>query len=201
MKRVINDIKKIIYLALKVFSSTMLSLSIPIADSINEIFKVFGKSLKLSNIYYDKLYLKVTKFIKRDFTLSLLLYYIIMLISEIYFFVKILAGRIQYYTFESMILYTLLVIVFNTIFIIFLNKHFKSRNFNYIIYLQILFCLPLLFVYWVANIEGSTIELKNLSSDQWISLFNTIIIYFSGCIIGIATLYRTKECKNEKNNK
>lgn len=52
--------------------------------------------------------------------------------------------------------------------------------------------------FWIAYIEGKNLYLSNLNADNWISLFGTIILYFSGCFIGLITLYKTEK-ENAKN--
>ena len=71
-----------------------------------------------------------------------------------------------------------------------LNNKFNSKNFNIATYIQILYLLPLIVVYWIANIEGHDILLKNINADQWCNIFNSIIIYVSGCIIGLSGYFK-----------
>lgn len=194
--------KSIISILKNILINTFSSIALPLIDTIQVMANLVSEIL---NVEYEQLN-KMTKdldiiIIKKNMYYSLIIYYLFLLIIEIYILINILGGRITYYSFFTLLSYSFIFITYTFIFVIFLNNRFKSRNFNFIIYFQLLFLLPLGVVYWIANIEGHDIYLKYLNSDQWISLFNTIIIYFSGCLIGIITLYKNKEDLNEKGTK
>ena len=182
----INDLLKSIY-------SIIVSLFYPVLDVLSDVISILNDTLGINL----KKILKITvRRINNTITHSLIIYYFILLCFEIYLLIKVLLGKIQFYSFETLLAYSIVLILYNCIFVVFLNKNYKSKNFSYIIYFQILFLLPLGIVHWIANIEGHTLYLNNLNSDQWISIFNTIIIYFSGCLIGIVTLYKNNSQKN-----
>lgn len=194
MKSIISNLKNILI-------NLLSTITLPLVDTIQVMVNLV---FELLNIEYEQLN-KMTKdldiIIKKNMYYSLIIYYLFLLTMEIYILINILGGRVTYYRFWILLSYSFIFITYTFIFVIFLNNRFKSRNFNFIIYFQLLFLLPLGVVYWIANIEGHDIYLKDLNSDQWISLFNTIIIYFSGCLIGIITLYKNKEDSNQKGTK
>lgn len=194
MKSIISIFKDIL---IKIFSSIVL----PLADTFQVVANSITKTLNLEYKQLNKTTKVLDIVIKKYMYYSLIIYYLFLLIMEIYILINILGGKITYYSFWDLSIYSFSFISYTFIFVIFLNNRFKSRNFNFIIYFQLLFLLPLGVAYWIACIEGHTIHLKDLNSDQWISLFNTIIIYFSGCLIGIITLYKNKEVLNEKGTK
>lgn len=193
--------KSIISILKNILINLLSTITLPLVDTIQVMVNLV---FELLNIEYEQLN-KMTKdldiIIKKNMYYSLIIYYLFLLTMEIYILINILGGRVTYYRFWILLSYSFIFITYTFIFVIFLNNRFKSRNFNFIIYFQLLFLLPLGVVYWIANIEGHDIYLKDLNSDQWISLFNTIIIYFSGCLIGIITLYKNKENSNEKGTK
>lgn len=193
--------KSIISILKNILINTLSTITLPLVDTIQVMVNLV---FELLNIEYEQLN-KMTKdldiIIKKNMYYSLIIYYSFLLTMEVYILINILGGRVTYYRFWILLSYSFIFITYTFIFVIFLNNRFKSRNFNFIIYFQLLFLLPLGVVYWIANIEGHDIYLKDLNSDQWISLFNTIIIYFSGCLIGIITLYKNKENSNEKGTK
>ena len=133
---------------------------------------------------------------KKYARLSATIYQVLLFIYEAFLFYKIVQGRIDYTSFDIIISYTFAIITFSVAFIMLMQKYYKSSNYSYIVYAQLLLLMPLIIVYWVTYIEGRTIYLKNLNADQWIAIFNTIIIYFSGCFIGLVGMY-----KNEKDSK
>lgn len=194
MKSIISIFKDLL---IKIFSSIIL----PLADTFQVVANLITKTLNLEYEQLNKMTKELDIVIKKYMYYSLIIYYLFLLIMEIYILINILSGKITYYSFWDLSIYSFSFISYTFIFVIFLNNRFKLRNFNFIIYFQLLFLLPLGVVYWIACIEGHTIYLKDLNSDQWISLFNTIIIYFSGCLIGIITLYKNKEVLNEKRTK
>lgn len=193
MKKITNNIYRIVYSLIDIITSTVLSVIFPIADLVlnfcNNLTDILGVNLKAIENFSNLIRKNIVKTTQN----SLVIYYLILVISEIYMFIKVIQGKIVYYNFSTLLIYTLIIILFSLIFVFFLNKNYKSDKFNYIIYFQILFLLPLIFVYWIANIEGHILYLKDLTSDQWISLFNTIIIYFLGCLIGLITLYKNNK--------
>lgn len=192
---------KIISIFKNILIKAISSIVLPFADAIQVIANLVSKILDIEYEQLNKMTEGLDVIIKKNMYYSLIVYYLFLLIMEIYILINILGGKITYYSFWDLSIYSFSFISYTFIFVIFLNNRFKSRNFNFIIYFQLLFLLPLGVVYWVACIEGHTIYLKDLNSDQWISLFNTIIIYFSGCLIGIITLYKNKEVLNEKGTK
>ena len=198
-----KKILKFIRCAIKELTSTLLEALIsaiyPIIEVLSEISKLLVNIVGIQSSLISNILNESIISLKKNIRFSLIIYYIILLSTEVYMLIKVLLGIIYYFDFSTLFIYTTIIMFFNLIFVLFLNRHYKSKKFNYIIYFQILFLLPLIVVYWVANIEGHNLYLKNLNSDQWISLFNTIIIYFSGCLIGIITLYKNREeVKNEK---
>ena len=198
MKDIFKNVKEIFYTLADILITVIYSAIMPICDTLTEILKPFYEILDINFKFVNKIATNITKNLKRTMRISLFLYNLILLILEFYMLMKVLQGEIIYYKFSDLFFYTLITFIFSAIFVLFLNKNYKSKKFSYFIYFQILFLLPLILVYWIANIEGHTLYLKDLDSNQWISLFNTIIIYFSGCFIGLITLYRTKEVNNDK---
>lgn len=194
MRSIISILKNIL---INMFSS----ITLPLADTFQVVANLVSKILNIEYEQLNKMTKELDIIIKKNMYYSLIIYYLFLLIMEIYILINILGGKITYYSFWTLLSYSFAFITYTFIFVIFLNNRFKSRNFNFIIYFQLLFLLPLGVVYWIASIEGHNIYLKDLNSDQWISLFNTIIIYFSGCLIGIITLYKNKEVSNEKRTK
>lgn len=198
MKRLSENFREILNNISNTISTILLSSAIPVIDLFIDVNKTLLDAFGLNYKIIDKISQIIIKNIKKTATISLFLYYIILLISELYILIKVLYGKIQYFDFLTLFIYTVVILLFSLIFVSFLNKNYKSKKFNYLIYFQILFLLPLGAAYWIANIEGHDLYLKNLTSDQWISLFNTIIIYFSGCFIGLVTLHKSKEEEHEK---
>ena len=198
MKKVLNFITCTIKNFLNTLSEAFISVIYPIAEAVLDFSKLLVNIIGIQSALISNVLNKsIIKF--KNISFSFIIYYIILLFTEIYMLTNVLLGIIYYFDFINLFIYTMIILFFNLIFVLFLNKHYKSKKFNYIIYFQILFLLPLIVAYWVANIEGHNLYLKNLNSDQWISLFNTIIIYFSGCLIGIITLYKNNEdVKNKK---
>lgn len=190
--------RKIISNFINILINAVSSIVLPLADAIQVVANLVSKVLNVEYEQLNKMTKRLDVIIKKNMYYSLIVYYLFLLIVEIYILINILGGKITYYSFWDLSIYSFSFISYTFIFVIFLNNRFKSRNFNFIIYFQLLFLLPLGVVYWIASIEGHTIYLKNLNSDQWISLFNTIIIYFSGCLIGIITLYKNNSEANKK---
>ena len=198
MKDIFKNVKEIFYNIAYILITIIYSVIMPICDTLTEILKPFYEILDINFKFVNKVGLYIAKNLKKTMHISLIIYNSILLVLEFYMLMKVLQGEIIYYKFSDLFFYTLITLLFSVIFVLFLNKNYKSKKFSYFIYFQILFLLPLILVYWIANIEGHTLYLKDLDSNQWISLFNTIIIYFSGCFIGLITLYRTKEVNNDK---
>lgn len=198
MKNIFKNVKEAFYNITDILIITIYSVIMPICDTLIEILKPFYEILDINLKFVNKIGIYITKNLKRTMHISLIIYNLILLVLEFYMLMKVLQGEIIYYKFYTLFFYTLITLLFSIIFVLFLNKNYKSKKLNYFIYFQILFLLPLILVYWIANIEGHTLYLKDLDSNQWISLFNTIIIYFSGCFIGLITLYRTKDVNNDK---
>lgn len=190
--------RKIILIFKDILINAVPSIFLPFLDTIQVVANLITKTLNLEYEQLNKMTKELDIVIKKYMYYSLIIYYLFLLIVEIYILINILGGKITYYSFWDLSIYAFSFISYTFIFVIFLNNRFKSRNFNFIIYFQLLFLLPLGVVYWIASIEGHTIYLKDLNSDQWISLFNTIIIYFSGCLIGIVTLYKNNSEQNKK---
>lgn len=184
MKKII---KSYINLINNAITSIIISFIYPVMEVIDNFVSIVFSIFEADYSKYNDFLIKN---LKTNIKVSFIIYYLMLVITEIVILGEILGGEIKYYEFSSLIIYTIIILIFSLVFVIFLNKNYKSKSFNYIIYFQILFLLPLIVVYWIANIEGHNLYLKDLNSDQWISLFNTIIIYFSGCLIGIVTLYK-----------
>lgn len=197
MKRIIHKIKKFITTTFKYISYIIIATFLPIIEAITDITKdiITLPSIKIIKNIFSEINEAISYSIKTTSKFALIIYYTIFTFYELNIFGTILKGEITYVDFNELTATIVLIILFNFIFVKFLNKHFKSQKFNYIIYCQILFLLPIIVVYWIAYIEKHNIVLTTLNSTQWIEIFNAIIIYFSACFIGIASLY-----KSEKNN-
>lgn len=190
LRNIISIIKEIIFTFL---SSALLPLLEVFQELVNNIREIFEIEQKL----ISKIQKAIQRNLKSNIYFSLAIYYIILVSLEIIMLVKLLNGMITYYDISILISFTFLVLLFSFVFSFFLNKHFKTSKFSYLIYFQLLFLLPIVMTHWIANIEGHNIYLQYLNSDQWISIFNTVIIYFSGCLIGIVTLYKTNEANRK----
>lgn len=198
MKHLIKYFKLLCDKILNLLPTIIISSVYPIIEVTSNICINISKAMGINYKQFNTLLNILKKDIKRTISISFTIYYLALCSFEIYMFITILYGKIKYYGFSTLSLYTILVIIFSFIFVMFLNKNYKSNKFNYLIYFQLLFLLPLFMTYWVANIEGHDLYLENLNANQWISVFNAIIIYFSGCLIGLITLYKSKGDNNEK---
>ena len=171
----------------------------PIIDLFTDITSNSYMLKKLSN--------KLAKFIKETSTFTikytLIVYYIILTIYELCFLAVIIKGEIPCIAISELAAWSFVIITYNIFFVFFLNKHYKTNKFSYIIYFQILFFAPIMIVYWIANIEEHNIYLSDLNATQWLSAFNTIILYLSACFIGLISLYKSEknEIGREKINK
>lgn len=189
LRNIISTFKEILFTFLSSAFLPLLEVFQELVINIREIFEIEQKLI-------NKIQKAIQRNLKSNIYFSLAIYYIILVTLEIIMLINLLKGKITYYDISTLISFSFLVLLFSFIFAFFLNKHFRTSKFSYLIYFQLLFLLPIVMTHWIANIEGHNIYLQYLNSDQWISIFNTIIIYFSGCLIGIVTLYKTNETKN-----
>lgn len=188
MKKIINEMAQLLLTAL---SSAVL----PILDEIVNILNILSDAINEESKAITKFSNLIIKSAKNYAKTSLILYYVVMFFVEFIMFYKIAQGNILYIGFNDLFSYTIIVVIFSLILVKLTRKYFKGNDINYLIYAQLLLFVPLIMVYWVASIEQKCIVLKDLNADQWIAIFNTIIIYFSGCLIGLVSMYKTEKSK------
>ena len=194
MKKIIKIFKETSLL----LNETIVSVFMPLLDVFASIINNLEGTLIHESNTLIKLLKRINVNAKKCSKTSAILYQIFLFIYEIFLFYKIAQGEIEYINLNIIFCKTILILIFSISFIVLMQKNYKNSRYSYIVYSQLLLLMPLIIVYWVSYIEGKTIYLKNLNADQWISIFNTIIIYFSGCFIGLAAMYKAE--KEKKTN-
>lgn len=177
---------------------SIISLFLPVLDVLASVINTMADTL----IEESKIIIKTSKFIrnnaKKYAKISVILYQIILFGCECIWFYRIGQGKIEYTNFEVIISNTIMMLIYGIAFIVLMQKNYKNSNYSYVVYAQLLLFLPLIMVYWITFIEGKTIYLRDLNADQWIAIFNTVIIYFSACFIGLVGMYKAeKECNKQ----
>lgn len=188
MKNILKALKEVFIVIFQI-------LFLPIIDCVDSLLKNFYDE---KNILTNKVFIFTKNTFDKIYSVTLVVYYLLLLLTQIVAFFQIVSGKISCLDFRNLLIVSFAILIFNIVFVHFLNTHFKLKKTIYIIYFQLLFFLPILIVYWIACIEGHEIFLINLNADQWISVFNNMIIYLSGCIIGISNLYRADTIKAEE---
>lgn len=189
----------IIKISHEIIYKSLLSVVEVLLDSFQPILTV---AQSLSEILIGKSDKEKVKIIKTRNKYSLLILYIILSLVEILILSNIFLGRILFIPISIFIPVTLIITIFHVSFIYFLIKN-KEHNslIKSIVIIQLLLVFPFLLAYWVVSINGATFYLNTLTADQWISIYNTAIIYISGCILGTAVMfkpYKKEELINEE---
>lgn len=179
--------------------SLVKSAFLPIIKTLLLVLEVIFEAFNYESETVKKIIDKISKELKRLFKITFAIWYTILILSEAGMLLSICQGNIQFYEFNILFSYTIIILGCSFGLIKMLRKNSGNLNFNYVIYIQILILLPMMAAFWIAYIEGKNLYLSNFNADNWISLFSTIILYFSGCFIGLITLYKTEK-ENVKNN-
>lgn len=187
----------IIFLSIKklcnIIFESIVSLFLPILDVLINIINTMADTL----IEESKIIIKISKYIrdntKKYAKISVFLYQGILFGCECIWFYQIVQGRIEYTSFEVIISNTIMILIYGIAFIVLIQKNYKNSSYSYFVYAQLLLFVPLIMVYWITFIEGKTIYLRNLNADQWIAIYNTVIIYFSACFIGLVGMYKAEK--------
>lgn len=171
---------------LNIIYNTFIVVLNPFFEISNQITRELCKNIQ-NNLKIDtKKIIKILDNAEKLVIASSIFYYILLVLVEIVLTLSILLGKIPIIKFELLMIITIFIILITIYLVHIFNNKFNSKNFNIATYIQILYLLPLILVYWIANIEGHDILLKNINADQWCNIFNSIIIYVSGCIIGFS---------------
>lgn len=190
MKKLLNIINNILSKIRKIFFNTIIIVINPFFEISNQITRELCKSIQNNFKINTKAIIKILDNAERLVITSSIFYYILLVLVEIVLTLSILLGNIPLIKFELLMIITIFTILITIYLVHILNNKFNSKNFNIATYIQILYLLPLILVYWIANIEGHDILLKNINADQWCNIFNSIIIYVSGCIIGFSSYFK-----------
>ena len=166
---------------------------LPIIEVIKTIVKLLTNSLNITFNINKKIIIDVLDRCEKVLNISIVFYYIMLIILEIILTLNILNGAIKNYNFPELLILTIFTILITIYIVNIINKKSNSKKFNIITYIQILYLLPLITAYWIASIEEHDIILKNINADQWCNIFNSIIIYVSGCIIGFSNYLKTEK--------
>lgn len=191
--KVLNKIATIIIKFAKLITNIVLIIFLPFIDTltpiIRKIINYLNKNFKIDIDFVIKILDKCEQVLN----ISIILYYLLLLTLEMALTINILNGVIPNYDFISLFILTMFTVLITIYLVNIINKKKKSKKTNIITYIQILYLLPLITAYWIASIEGHDIILKNINADQWCNIFNSIIIYVSGCIIGFSNYLKTEK--------
>lgn len=197
MKNVLTTLWEIFINIFRNLSSVIYDIIIiallPIIDIFKNIIKELANSLNIKFDINKKIIIDILDRSEKVLNISILIYYILLILLEIALTISILDGTIKNYNFLELLVTTIFTILITIYLVNIINRKKKQKNFSIIIYIQILFLLPLMTAYWIANIEGHDIILKNINADQWCNIFNSIIIYVSGCIIGFSNYLKAEK--------
>lgn len=170
--------------------NTLIVILNPFFEIANQITREICKIIQNKSKIDTKAIIKILDNSERLVIASCIFYYILLVLMEIVLTLSILIGIIPLIDFELLVIITIFTILITIYLVHILNNKFKSKKFHIATYIQILYLLPLILAYWVANIEGHDIVLKNINADQWCNIFNSIIIYVSSCIIGFSGYFK-----------
>lgn len=178
---------------LSIIYDAIIIVILPFIDVLRTIVKILTTSLNITFNINKKSILNVLDRCEKVLNISIVFYYIMLILLEISLTLSILNGTIKNYNFSELLVLTIFTILITIYIVNIINKKSNSKKFNIITYIQILYLLPLITAYWIASIEGHDIVLKNINADQWCNIFNSIIIYVSGCIIGFSNYLKTEK--------
>lgn len=179
--------------------SLVKSAFLPIIKTMLLVLEVILYAFNYENKTVKKTIDKISKELKKLFKITFAIWYLILILSEIGMLLGVCQGNIQFYEFDILLSYTIIILGCSFGLIKMIRQNPNNLYFNYIIYIQVIILLPMMAAFWIAYIEGKDLYLANLNAENWISLFGTIILYFSGCFIGLITLYKTEKDKNTNN--
>ena len=113
MKSIILFFKDIL---IKIFSSIIL----PLVDTFQVVINLVSKILNVEYEQLNKMTKELDVIIKKNMYYSLIVYYLFLLIVEIYILINILGGKITYYSFWDLSIYSFSFISYNLFSIIIL---------------------------------------------------------------------------------
>lgn len=178
---------------LSIIFDIVLIVFLPLIDVLKIIAKAITSSLNITFNINKKNFLKILDRCEKVLSISIFIYYIMLIILEISLTLSILNGKIINFNFIELLILTIFTILITIYLVNIINEKSNSKKFNIFTFIQILYLLPLITAYWIASIEGHDIILKNINADQWCNIFNSIIIYVSGCIIGFSNYLKTEK--------
>lgn len=178
---------------LSIIFDIVLIVFLPLIDVLKIIAKAITSSLNITFNINKKNFLKILDRCEKVLSISIFIYYIMLIILEISLTLSILNGKIINFNFIELLMLTIFTILITIYLVNIINEKSNSKKFNIFTFIQILYLLPLITAYWIASIEGHDIILKNINADQWCNIFNSIIIYVSGCIIGFSNYLKTEK--------
>ena len=176
-------ITKIIEKIVKGISYIIISLLEPVVKLINTTFDLeisFSKWIK--NLMLDK---------KKVLSIEFVLYYFLIVLIIISFsYPALFYGVLIPFNKISLFFISFGTILIISAFIIILGVYFKIRIIKYLFYGLILILVPLIFIQWIVCIENHPVFLKDLSTNQWIQIFEIFTTYFSACFIALVLGYK-----------